>query len=529
MGIAWVWGPGMLYRLGGFRLDTGRRELSGPDGPVALEPKAYALLVLLLERRDRAVTHEEAIETVWQGRFVSDAAVSTVVKALRRALGDDGAAQGMIRTLRGHGWRLVAEVEALWPATAADPSSPQTGEGGPLPPSAQPRLAILPFRRLGSAEGLAVVADAIPSDLIAGISRLRWLKVMAQESAFLLRGPGLEGVRAGLGATYALSGTIELRGHHLLLSVELADLRSGEVVWADRVEGPLDDVHATRAAIGAAVIAALELRVPLHEAALARARPSEHLDAWGAYHLGLSHLFRFTDADNEVAAGHFAQATRLDPLFASAHAGLSFTSYQRAAMPWGRDRARALAEARAQAERGLELDPLDPFANLSKGRVHLLMERPEDGRPWLERAVRLSPSYAKGHYARGFADMLSGRHEGVLEAMGRAMELSPLDPMLCAMQACKAVAHLGRGEAAEARAWADRGARAPGAHIAMLMTAVAAAQAAGDAEAVAEWRDALSARYPNASVGRFFTVLPFTDPDLRALLAQRLAEAGVPR
>lgn len=525
----------MRYRLGPFRLDTDRVELTGPAGVVALEPKAYALLLLLLERRGSVISKEEAIEAVWEGRFVSDAAVSTVVKSLRRALGDDGEAQGVIRTVRGRGWCLVADVEPLAPLGAAVAAVRSSGDAPiataaePLAFGSQPRLAILPLRRLGTGGELAVVADAVPSDLIAGISRLRWLRVVAQESAFQLRGHDLSEIRAGLGATYVLSGTIEHQGRRVLLSVELSDLRSGLVVWADQFQGSIDDIHETRRRIGMAVLSALELQIPLHEAMLARSRPSEQLDAWGAYHLGLAHVFRFTEGDNTIAAGHFERATRLDPLFASAFAALSFTSYQRAAMAWGSDRSRALDEARAQAERGVDLDPLDPFANLSQGRLHLLLEHPEDARPWLERAVLLSPSYAKGHYAKGFADMLAGRPKGCLEGMDRAIELSPLDPMLCAMQACKAVAYLAQGDHTAALDWANRGARSPNAHIAMQMTAVAASQAAGDTKGVREWLGALARRYPDASVERFFTVLPFTDPVLRRRLTEVLRSAGVPR
>jgi TolB-like protein/Tfp pilus assembly protein PilF len=525
-----------IYRLSEFVLDTDRVELTGPWGAVSLEPKAYALLLLLLERRGSVVGKEEAIELIWDGRFVSDAAVSTVVKSLRRALGDDGEAQRVIRTVRGRGWRLATGVDLQsMPAVAAAPSgsslkAPEVAGTEPLPLSAQPRLAILPFRRLGAGDdGLAVVADAVPSDLIAGISRLRWLRVVAQESSFQFRGPDLIGLGLGLGATYALSGTIEHQGRRVLVSVELSDLRSQSVVWADQFQSSLDNFHETRRAIGMAVLSVLELQIPLHEAMLARSRPSEMLDAWGAYHLGLAHIFHFTEEDNAVAAGHFERATRLDPLFASAFAALSFTSYQRAAMAWGSDRERAISETRAHAERGLELDPLDPFANLSQGRFHLLLNRPEDGKPWLDRAVRLSPSYAKGHYSRGFADMLSGRMESCIVSMDRAIELSPLDPMLCAMQACKAVAYLAKGDSTTALEWANRGARAPHAHIAMLMTAVATSQVAGDEAAVRDWLNMLAARYPDASVERFFTVLPFTDPALRSLLSDALLGAGVPR
>ena len=197
-------------------------------------------------------------------------------------------------------------------------------------------------------------------------------------------------------------------------------------------------------------------------------------------------------------------------------------------MRWAPDRALAVAQAQAHAERSLDLDPLDPFANLAEGRLFLLLNRPEDGRPWLERSVQLSPSYAKGYYSRGFAAMLAGRTADCLDDMDHAIELSPLDPMLCAMQACKAVALLAAGRPDEAVAWANRGARAPHAHIAMLMIAVAVCQRAGDLAGARTWQAVLRARYPGATLQGFFTVLPFTDRGLRTLLGEALRQAGTP-
>ena len=124
--------------------------------------------------------------------------------------------------------------------------------------------------------------------------------------------------------------------------------------------------------------------------------------------------------------------------------------------------------------------------------------------------------------------MLAGRTGDCLADMDHAIELSPLDPMLCAMQACKAVALLAAGCPDEAVVWANRGARAPHAHIAMLMIAVAVCQRAGDRSGARAWQAVLRTRYPGASLQRFFTVLPFTDAALRTLLGDALREAGTP-
>jgi tetratricopeptide (TPR) repeat protein len=290
----------------------------------------------------------------------------------------------------------------------------------------------------------------------------------------------------------------------------------------------VDDLHEARSTIASSVLAALELQIPLNEAALARSRPSERLDAWGVYHLGLQHMFRFNRHDNAIAAGHFERATRLDPNFASAFAAWSFTSYQAAAMGYSPDRAAAVAATRAHADRSVELDPMDPFANFAQGRVHFLLGHPEDGLSWLDRAVQLSPSYAKGYYSRGLAAMLSSRAFDCHENIDRALALSPLDPLLCAMQSCKGIAYLVQGNYEDGALWAVRGARAPQAHSAMLTTAVAACQLAGDDDGARYWLEVLRERWSGATVQQYFATLPYTVPGTRKLLSEALVVAGLP-
>ncbi|WP_377707224.1 tetratricopeptide repeat protein [Paracoccus fontiphilus] len=185
-------------------------------------------------------------------------------------------------------------------------------------------------------------------------------------------------------------------------------------------------------------------------------------------------------------------------------------------MKWTPERNRAARQTQAYAERGLELDPLDPFANLAEGRPFLLLNRPENGQLWLDRSAQLSPSYAKGYHSPGLAAMLAGRVGECLADMERAMTLSPLDPMLCAMQACEAITLHVAGRPDEAVIWANKGARAPHAHIAMLMAAVAVCRLAKDHALARTWKAVLRTRYPEASLHRFFTVLPFTDAGLNA-------------
>src|SRR5690606_23003223 len=123
------------------------------------------------------------------------------------------------------------------------------------------------------------------------------------------------------------------------------------------------------------------------------------LDAWAHYHIGLGHLYRFTAADNALAKRCFERAVTVDPQLARAHAGLSFTSFVDAFLRLTAEPAQAARNARRHAERGLELDPLDPFANFTMGRTFWLSDEPEIATDWLARATMLNPNYAQGFYA----------------------------------------------------------------------------------------------------------------------------------
>src|SRR5262249_15607453 len=133
---------------------------------------------------------------------------------------------------------------------------------------ARPSIAVLPFRLIGEPGRYAAIADALADELIAELSRLRWLFVIARGSSFRFRSPARDAADVGrlLGVRYCVSGTVEIGGATLAVAVQLVDTRDAGVVWGDRLAAKLADVHETRATILARVVAALELQIPLHEA-----------------------------------------------------------------------------------------------------------------------------------------------------------------------------------------------------------------------------------------------------------------------
>jgi TolB-like protein/DNA-binding winged helix-turn-helix (wHTH) protein len=530
----------MIYQFGPFELDMAKVELREGDKTRDLEPQVFALLALLVENRERLVSKDEIIDKVWDGRIVSDAAVASRVKSARKALGDDGKSQRFIRTMHGQGYRFIASARALRSTEGIDTTDfagarlvEAAGLAGAaaaqhLEISSRPSLAVLPFRLVGDGGRYAALAVALPDELITELSRLRWLFIIARGSSFRLQSADsdIREIGALLRVRYCLSGTVEVLDRNIVIALELVDTQGGGILWADRLSGRIDDVHAMREDIRSRVLMALEIQIPVHEARLARHRASDDLDAWSAYHLGLQHLYRFNRLDNAAAAGLFQRAVSQDPGFARAYAGLSFIHFQTAFMGYAGDIGSEIGQARRFAERGVELDPLDPFVNFTMGRTYWLEGDLETSLGWLERSTQISPHYAQGIYARAWTEALATRPQEGRAHVDLAMRLSPLDPLHYAMRATRAFTHAAMGEDVEAAEWADRAARSPGAHVLIAMIAAAAQALKPDAARAKYW--AANVRERNSSLTRadFLRAFPMQSDDMRGRMQQALAQLG---
>lgn len=526
----------MIFRFAGYELDIARFELRLDAEILKLEPQVFALLALLVESRERLVSKDEIIEKVWDGRPVSDAAVASRIKSARQILGDDGKAQRFIKTIHGQGFRFIAPVKISRGApepSVSDVVEPAAARGTESADSravrpSRPSLAVLPFKLIGNDQRYAPLAMALPDELISELSRLRWLFVTARGSSFRLRASDTEISEIGrlLRVKYCLWGTIEVSDRTLVIMVELVDTADGGVVWAERFSGRIDDVHAMRTEIRAKVLTALDIRIPLHEAALARETPSDSIDAWSAYHLGLQHMYRFNRIDNAAASALFQRATTLDPCFARAYAGLSFIHFQTAFMRYTDDLAGELGQARRFAERGLELDPLDPFINFTMGRSYWLEGDLDSGLAWLERSTEISPHYAQGIYARAWSEAMVGRAMEGRRHVDQAMQLSPLDPLYYAMLGTRAFTHILMREDEEAAAWAERAARSPGAHVLIAMIATAAHALKGDMARAGSWAANVRERRSALSRDDFVRAFPMQSDDMRTRVLEALARFG---
>ncbi|WP_281926735.1 winged helix-turn-helix domain-containing tetratricopeptide repeat protein [Roseibium album] len=523
----------MIYCFGDFELDTTRQELRCGHEPVSIEPLALGLLQLLLENHDRLVTKQEINSVLWDDRAVSDAALTTCVRSARSAVGDSGAGQQMIKTIHGRGLRWIAPFDVRSEAAfSGDPAAP--AQDMRVPPwqkaSPRPSIAVLKFGAMGGEPIAQTLGEAIPHELIAAIARLRWISVIARGSSFRFGSDDLnpEDIRERLGIRYVLSGSVEVLGRQLMVNVVLTDTIDGQVIWADRMNAALDAVHEIREKIIAEVIFAIEVQIPLSEASKARLRSPDSIDAWTTYHLGLQSLYRFDEAANEVAVSMFKKAVAMEPGFARAHAALSFAHFKTAFMHYSTNRGFAVDAARRAAERAIEIDPMDPFANFSMGRSLWLIGDLDGAKGWLSRSTSLSPNFAQGLYARAWTETISGSSTDGLRLSDEARKLSPLDPLLYAMLGTRALSLSVDGHDQEAAEWGERAARAPGAHDLIRVIALFLNELAGNHTQASDWARMVRADRESMTQDLFFRSFPFSSSDVRKRISGALKTHGIP-
>ena len=305
------------------------------------------------------------------------------------------------------------ESVADGPAAAASPTAAAaTASTRTASPSAPRRasIAVMPFVDRSAATVVhGGPADALAHDVITRLAKLRSLFVIAQGTVFALHERRIGPEEAGrmLNVDYVVSGSLQRQGKRLTVTVELAETRTARIVWAEVFDTKLDDAFLVLDEIGNRIVASIASEIETIERNRAILRPPNSLDAWEAHHRGLWHMYRFNQADNERAQHFFEMAVRLDPTFARAYAGLSFTHFQNAFQGWAK-REPEIDRAFEAAGQSLMVDDRDPAAHWAMGRALWLRGRQDQSIVELERAIDLSPNFALGHYALAFVHSQAG-------------------------------------------------------------------------------------------------------------------------
>jgi DNA-binding SARP family transcriptional activator/tetratricopeptide (TPR) repeat protein len=315
-------------------------------------------------------------------------------------------------------------------------------------------IAVMPFvDRTGDATNR--LADGFAHDVITRLAKLRNLFVIAHGtmSALGARGIGAEEAGRLLNVDYVAGGLLRRKGDRVSLTAELAEARSARIVWTGEFEHKLDDALEVLDQIGDRIVASIASEIELAERNRAILKPPTSMNAWEAYHRGLWHVYRYEPQHNRQATQFFEMAARLDPTWARALSALSFTHFQNAFQRWA-EREPEIDCAFRAAELSLIADDRDPSAHWAMGRALWLRGRHAQSLVELEKAVELSPSFAHGHYTLAFVHAQSGDPRLGIGCSDHSRQLSPFDPLLCAMLATRALALVRLDRFDEAAEWA---------------------------------------------------------------------------
>jgi TolB-like protein len=444
------------------RLDPDRRELTRGAKTVAIGPQVFDLLLHLVQNRERVVSKDQLLDAVWDGRIVSDSTLTSHINALRKAIGDSGAEQRLIRTVARRGFRFVGEVTEPPPPSGSSESELPVGASDPvgcafsLPD--RPSIAVLAFVNLSQDSEQEYFVDGVVEDIISALSRMRWLFVIARNSSFTYKGRAVDVKQVGreLGVRYVLEGSVRKSEHRVRMTGQLIDATTGAHVWSERFESTLDDIFELQDQMTACVVGALAPHLERAEIERALRKPTENLNAYDYYLRGMWKFRQVSRSAIDEALPLFLEAIRRDPQFASVYAMAAWCHSWRKLSRCETYPEADAAEGARLARRAVELGPDDAVALAGGGYALAHLARDLDsGIALIERATVLNPNHAAAWYLGGFLRIWRGEPEEAIERISRGMRLSPLGPDMHPMQVGMAMAHLLAGRTTDALSWAQ--------------------------------------------------------------------------
>src|SRR6185369_9951059 len=390
----------MHFTFGNCSVDCARRELRRGGKLIAIEPQVFDVLVYLIQHRDRVVSRDDLLASVWGGRIVSESTLSSRINSARSAIGDSGEGQRLIKTLPRKGFRFVGRVrEEEGPGRTLDGRTPAEPPRPALALPDKPSIAVLAFTNMSGDPDQDYFSDGITEDIITALSRFSELFVIARNSSFQYKGrsPDIRQVGRELGVRYVLEGSIRRAGDRVRISAQLIDAMTGAHRWAERYDRELKDVFAVQDEVSRPIVAILVAQVNKAEAERTLLKPPA---TWQAYDFFMRASDLFIAARSSLNVADLYEARQLlehsislDPHYARAYATLSHTHL----LAW---------------MFRLDEDHLSPTAI---ERAHRLA--------W--KAVQLDPNLPIGHANLGHVLSFEGQHEQSIAEFERAMTLNP--------------------------------------------------------------------------------------------------------
>jgi TolB-like protein/Tfp pilus assembly protein PilF len=505
------------YEFGPFRLDTAAEILFCGSEPTALGPRAVSLLRLLLEQAGAPVSKTALIEGAWPGLVVEDSNLTVQIAALRRVFEEEAGGAHWIETLSRRGYRYVG------PAVSQDKASAKRDAPASqvLALPDKPSVAVLPFANLSGDPAQDYFADGMVEDIIAGLSRIKWLFVVARNSSLAYGGRGVDVRRVGreLGVRYLLQGSLRKDNRRIRISAQMVETEGAGHLWTERFDRSLDDIFALQDEIALNVVGAIEPSLRRAEVERVKRKRPDSLDAYELVLQSQPDVYSGMPAQVTKALALLERALVLDPTYALAHAFAAMCHhclFLRAGLH-DENKAASIRHARSAILHGQDDALALTFAGFSIG-----MDAHDHASAFaaLEAALAVSPSSAITHILGGVIFGWAGEAERAIEWGERALRLSPFDPWIWSAFHALTLGHFRLGHYEEAAKSAHKAVQfSPGHSISHMLLAAALAKLGQRREAEAAATRVLELQ-PQFRYG-----LQFAGVNCERVLAASLGEA----
>ncbi len=508
--------------FGPFRLDFGQRVLLRDGKPVRLGSRALDILCVLASAKGDLVTKDALMAAVWPGQIVEENVIQVHVSALRKAFDKDRSGRDYIATVPGRGYRLSG---------ITSPPSPMQGEADTVrgPGLLEGRsIAVLPFQNMSSDPEQEYFADGMVEDIIAGLSRITWLSVIARNSSFTYKGRAIDVKQVGrdLGVRYVLEGSVRKVENRARVTVQLVDAETGLHLWVERYDRQLDDIFALQDEIAMSVVGTIEPNLRKAELERIRRKRPDSLDAYDLVLQAMPHAYSHMPEEAAVAIPLLEKALEIEPGYAAAHAPLALCYHAR----YGRaglreeDRVAAVRHARAAIAGGGD----DAIALGIAGFVIAIDERdPATALELFDRALALSNSNLLSLSCSALALSWMGKTDVAIERAQRALRLSPFDPLNYLSYNALAISYFHLKQYEKSRDAARRSIKSnPKFGMSHAFLAAALARLGCDEEAKFAAQQAVVCD-PNFSIRKFSVAAGF-EPRVYAPFADAWQEVGIP-
>lgn len=524
----------MIYRLGNFTFDVDNYELRHKGQAVSIEPQVFDLLRLLIEHRDRIVSKKELFQTIWKDRIVSDAALSSRIKAARQAIGDDGSTQKYIKTIHGRGFRFIGNV------VAEDVPTPEQsgGEKNPLQLGVtehktqnRPTIAVLPFRNLGDDPKQIYFSDGITEEIIILLSKFRWLLVISSNSTFQYRQPttATADIAQELNVRYIVTGSTRKYENRVRVAAQLIDVDMDRNLWADRYDLEIDNIFDVQDEIASNIISAVAPESLLAEIRRAKTIQERNLDAWDLAMRAHSHLRRLTQADNEEAKRLLQKAIKLNPEGAFAFSDLAFCFVFDIMFSWSDSYKKSLKSAEDAARRSVRLDNRDALGYMALGWVAHIQRKHDDAIEGMNNALVRNPNLADAYGYLAMILAFAGEVGSVRNNVNLALRLSPHDPNKAFWFDALAMAAYVKGDHPLAVRWAEKSIEENADYVGALRVLAASYGQTGQLEKAKLVVDEIKNQVPGLTCTETALRMPFRTKKDQNLYIEGLRKAGLPK